>query len=243
MDKYLSRQDQPSRADLKPKRRQPAPAHQLLSAMAPQRRTSPEIPESPQGSQESQELLGEDHAEHTLRVAPQSRSSSDNLNDHVASRSMISNRARPTEGEVRQLSDTAQQLIHYTGSEARRQIAFTRGQLQKAPVLNPYLLEMEKLRDHRPARGELPFNWQRAREEEDTLAQPVPTVSTLGGRAARAHSSSLVEGVRNAKISTTAPRKLASSALSRDTKDSKSKKHHNMEIMEIDSDQPRVEGD
>ncbi|PPJ51328.1 hypothetical protein CBER1_08623 [Cercospora berteroae] len=183
MDKYLSRHSQPARATSQAKHRQPAPAPRLPTNMAPARDTTPEVPETPQGPQEPQHLLDEDDANLTRSVAPQSLSARDNSQAAKSSPSRPGARvgAATAEGEQQNMSDTTKQLIHYTGSEARRQIAFTRGQMQKAPVLNPLLLEMEKLRDHRPVRGELPYNWQHARREGGAPAQPAATASEDNG--------------------------------------------------------------
>lgn len=179
MDKYLTRQPQPARADSQAKRRQLAPAQQLPKIMAPARDTTPEVPETPQGSQEAQSLLIEDQINRAHQVAPRSLSARETSQAarKPPSGPVVSGGAATAEEAQHQISDVAKQLIQYTGSEARRQIAFTRGQMQKAPVLNPFLLEMEKLRDHRPARGELPFNWQRAREEGGVPAQPAATAT------------------------------------------------------------------
>ncbi|PIA91458.1 hypothetical protein CB0940_09036 [Cercospora beticola] len=184
MEKYLTRQTQPARADSQTKRRQLAPKRQLAPTMSPPRRTSPEIPESPQSSQEAAPLLGERRQDSSQRVAPQLRSARDrpSASSGDPSNAAMDGGANTTEvGDAHQTSDVTRQLIRYTGSEARRQIEFTRGQMQKAPILNPFLLEMEKLRDHRPVRGELPFNWRRARGEGGDSAQPAAATSENDG--------------------------------------------------------------
>ncbi|GIZ47047.1 hypothetical protein CKM354_001014800 [Cercospora kikuchii] len=234
MDKYLTRLPQPTRANSPAKRGQLAPTSQLPPTMSPPRRKSLEIPESPQGSPETELALGEDGANRSRRVVAQSQTASRKrkATTDEPSGSIFEGAAETTEVPTQRQSDITRQLIRYTGSEAHRQVQFTRGQMQKAPVLNPYLLEMEKLRDHRPARGELPFDWQRARAKGDDMTQPAFAQSHIGGKLPHVPVSSIVEGVRSAKISTTAPKNTAGSALLGDAKASKSKKQRDLEIME-----------
>ncbi|KAF2208495.1 hypothetical protein CERZMDRAFT_101245 [Cercospora zeae-maydis SCOH1-5] len=201
MENGTSRAHPAPRSCVESKHRGLAPDQRLPQNMPPTRNASPEIPETPQGSPEPEPLFGENQAGRTHRAAPQSRSARDEraAAHNVPGRSKARGGAKILEREERQPSDVAMQLIRYTGIEARRQNDYTSEVLKKAPILNPYLLEMEKLGRDQPVRGEVPFDWQQARMNAGASIAP-----KVSGRALRIPLSSRVEGVAAAAAAATA---------------------------------------
>ncbi|KAM3417389.1 hypothetical protein BST61_g5638 [Cercospora zeina] len=201
MDNRTSRAHLAPRSDANRKHRDLTPAPRLPQNMALTRNASPEIPETPQGSPEPESLHGEDQADRVHRAAPQSRSARDKsaAAHNVPSRSKARGGAKVLEREEQQPSDVAKQLIRYTGIEARRQNDYTSQLLRRAPILNPYLLEMEKLGRDQPVRGEAPIDWQQAHKDAGSSTTP-----KLNGRALRIPLSSREEGVVAAAAAVTA---------------------------------------